>query len=101
MVKITIQEIDDSLVAVMDGRFDTPSSAKARTDLEPLFHCDDKDVIFDCTDLVYIASSGLRILLEILDHVKSHGNHVYMKGISGTIKEAFKMTGFINIFEFI
>jgi len=89
------------MVAIMDGRLETPATAEAEKALGPLFHCDDKDIIFDCTELVYIASSGLRLLLEILKNAKAHGHHVYLKGISNNIREAFVLTGFINLFEYI
>ena len=45
MVKISIQEQDDKMVAVFDGRLDTPSTPEAGKALEPLLQCDDKDVI--------------------------------------------------------
>lgn len=101
MIKITIEEQDNNMVAILDGRLDTPATTQAEKDLQPLFHCDDKDIIIDCTELVYIASSGLRLLLGILYNSKEHGHHVYMKGISDAIKEAFTLTGFINLFEYI
>ena len=101
MVKITLKEQDGNMVAIMDGRLDTPATAEAEKALSPLFHCDDKDIIFDCTDLSYIASSGLRLLLEILKNAKAHDHHVYMKNLSKNIKEAFVLTGFIDLFEYI
>ena len=101
MVKISIQEQDDKMVAVFDGRLDTPSTPEAGKALEPLLQCDDKDVIFDCTRLDYISSSGLRLFLDILKHSKAHEHHVFIKNISAPIREAFVLTGFINLFEYI
>ena len=101
MLKINIKEQEETMVAIMDGRLDTPATPEAEKALKPLFHCDDKDIIIDCTELDYIASSGLRLLLEILKNSKAHGHHVYLKGISNSIREAFVLTGFINLFEYI
>lgn len=101
MLKINIKEQEETMVAIMDGRLDTPSTPEAEKALKPLFHCDDKDIIIDCTELDYIASSGLRLLLEILKNSKAHGHHVFLKGISKSIREAFVLTGFINLFEYI
>ena len=99
MIKITLKEQDGNMVAILDGRLDTPATAEAEKALSPLFHCDDKDIIFDCTDLSYIASSDLRLLLEILKNAKAHDHHV--KNLSKNIKEAFVLTGFIDLFEYI
>lgn len=101
MVKITLKEQDGNMVAILDGRLDTPSTPEAEKALSPLLRCDDKDIIFDCTDLAYIASSGLRLILEILKNAKAHDHHVYMKNLSKNIKEAFVLTGFIDLFEYI
>ena len=101
MITISIKEQDENMVAIMDGRLDTPSTADAEMALRPLFHCDDKDIIFDCKKLDYISSSGLRLLLDILKNAQAHGHHVYMKDISNTIREAFTLTGFINLFEYL
>ena len=101
MVKITLKEQDGNMVAILDGRLDTPATAEAEKALSPLLRCDDKDIIFDCTDLSYIASSGLRLLLEILKNAKAHDHHVYMKNLSKNIKEAFVLTGLVELFEYI
>jgi anti-sigma B factor antagonist len=101
MVKINIVEQDGYKVAILDGRLDTPATPEAEEALSPLFHCDDKDIILDCTELSYIASSGLRLFLEILKNSKAHDHHVYIKNISKNIKEAFVLTGFIDLFEYM
>ena len=101
MIKINVVEQDGYKVAILDGRLETPATPEAEKALSPLFHCDDKDIIFDCTDLSYIASSGLRLLLEILKNAKAHDHHVYIKNISKNIKEAFVLTGFIDLFEYM
>ena len=56
--------------------------------------------MINCEKLEYIASSGLRILLGILKKAKSHGHTVTLKGLNDDIKNVFKMTGFINLFNF-
>ena len=85
----------------MNGRLDTPSTPEAEKALGPLYHCDDKDIIFDCKKLGYISSSGLRLLLEILKNSKAHGHHIFMKDLPNNIREAFVLTGFIDLFEYI
>ena len=99
MVKITIKEEADRMVAILDGYLDTPSSPKAEEDMQPLLACNDKDILLDCKFLDYIASSGLRILISILKGAKASGSKVVLKGMNDDIKSVFKLTGFINIFE--
>jgi anti-sigma B factor antagonist len=98
-MKTTIEEIDGKYVATLNGEMDTAAAMEAEEVLKPLYTTNGKDVIIDCTDLEYIASSGLRILLGILKCAKANGSKVVLRNMSEDIKSVFKLTGFINIFE--
>ena len=96
----SIEELDGKFVATLAGEMDTAAATEAEEVLQPLYNSDGKDVIIDCTSLEYIASSGLRILLGILKGAKAAGSKVVMRGVNDDIKNVFKLTGFISIFEF-
>ena len=95
-----IEEIDGKFHATLEGEMDTAAATQAEEVLKPLYQSDGKDVLIDCTHLEYIASSGLRILLSILKGAKAGGSRVVLKGVNDDIKSVFKLTGFINLFEF-
>jgi anti-anti-sigma factor len=95
-----IEEIDGKYVATLEGEMDTVAATQAEEVLKPLYNSNGKDIIIDCKGLEYIASSGLRILLGILKGAKQAGSRVVMRGVNDDIKNVFKLTGFINIFEF-
>jgi anti-anti-sigma factor len=95
-----IEEIDGKYVATLIGEMDTVAATEAEEVLKPLYTSDGKDVVIDCNGLEYIASSGLRILLGILKAAKASGSKVTLRGVNDDIKNVFKLTGFINIFEF-
>jgi len=94
------EEIDGKYVATLDGELDTAAAVEAEEVLKPLYTSDGKDVIIDCSKLEYIASSGLRILINILKGAKLTGSRVIMRGANDDIKNVFRLTGFISIFEF-
>ena len=79
---------------------DTAAAKEAEEVLKPLYTSNGKDVIIECQGLEYIASSGLRILLGILKGAKSGGSKVLLRNVNDDIKNVFKLTGFINLFEF-
>ena len=95
-----LEEIDGKYVATLEGEMDTAAAIEVENTLKPLYTGDGKDVIIDCTNLEYIASSGLRILLSILKGARAGGSKVVMRGVNDDIKNVFQMTGFISIFEF-
>jgi anti-anti-sigma factor len=96
----TIEEIDGKYLATLNGEMDTTAALEAEEVLKPLYQSNGKDVIIDCTNLEYIASSGLRILLSILKGAKASGSKVVMRGVNDDIMNVFKLTGFISIFDF-
>ena len=95
-----IEEIDGKYGATLVGEMDTAAATEAEAVLKPLYTSNGKDVIIDCKELEYIASSGLRILLSILKGAKASGSKVVMRHVNDDIKNVFRLTGFINIFEF-
>ena len=94
------EEIDGKYVATLEGELDTAAAVEVENVLKPLYQSDGKDVIIDCAGLEYISSSGLRILLNILKGAKATGSKVVMRHVNDDIKNVFKLTGFISIFEF-
>lgn len=95
-----IEEIDGKYVATLEGEMDTAAAAEVEEVLKPLYNSDGKDVILDCNKLEYIASSGLRILINILKGAKAGGSKVILRGVNDDIKNVFKLTGFLPLFEF-
>ena len=97
-MKATIQEQEGQLLAILEGRLDTAASLQAQKDLEPLKNCDGRDIVLDCTALEYVASSGLRIFLSLLQAAKPKGSKVIIRGANAYLQEVFAMTGFSKLF---
>ena len=96
---ITIQESEERIVAVLSGELDTVAATEAETTMQPLLHTDKTDIVLDCTDLTYIASSGLRLFLSLLKSANAHGAKLTVKNINSDIQSVFKATGFSSIFH--
>lgn len=94
-----IEELDGKFIATLEGEMDTAAAVEVETVLKPLYTSNGKDVIIDCKDLEYIASSGLRILLGILKGAKASGSKVTLRDVNDDIKSVLQLTGFISIFE--
>ena len=95
-----IKEIDGKYVVTLAGEMDTAAANEAEEVLKELYKNEGKEVVFECKDLEYIASSGLRILINILKVTMAKGSRVVLRNVNDDIKNVFKLTGFLNIFEF-
>ena len=98
-MKTTIEQMEDKYLVTLEGELDTAAAAEVEQTLHPLYTTNGKDVVIDCTGLEYIASSGLRILISILKSSKAGGSKVVLKNLNDDIKDVFKLTGFISLFE--
>ena len=99
-MKTTIQEFDENIIVTMIGSLDTAAAIETEQTLKPITAPEvAKDIVFECQELEYIASSGLRILISILKGSKAGGSKVVLKNLNDDIKDIFKLTGFINLFE--
>lgn len=101
IMKITILEENDQLIAVLEGRLDTFTSKEVEKKMSPLCDCTDKDIVIDCTGLTYISSSGLRIFLRIANCAQAKEKTVYIKGMSDNIRSVLEIAGLLNLFVFI
>ena len=99
-MKTTFREENGKYIATLEGRLDTVASEQTAKDLSVLDDCTGHDIVLDCTNLEYISSSGLRLFLAVLKNAKPKGSHVYITGISDSLRSVFAMTGFTNLFEF-
>ena len=97
-MKTEIVEKGNQIIATFAGRLDTPASVQTSEDVKPLLEAQNKEIILDCTELVYISSCGLRIFLSIRKEAAAHGSKVIVLNINADIRQVFMMTGFVSLF---
>lgn len=94
---VKVDKNNDVLDIVLDGRLDTTNAPQVESEIGKITD-DIKKVNIDLSDLSYIASSGLRVLLSILKQVKKNGGTVVLQNPSEPIYEILETTGFTDIF---
>ena len=87
-------------LVTLDGVLDTAASVEVKKTLAPLMENGRGNVVIECKDLSYIASSGLRILLSILKSVKKNGGKLTLRNVNDNVKKILSLTGFVKIFDF-
>jgi anti-anti-sigma factor len=80
----------------LDGRLDTTTSSQLQDVLIPAFN-ETNEVELDCTQLAYVSSAGLRVLLSGLKTAKAKGASMTVINISQEIMEVLEMTGFTDM----
>ena len=90
----------DALTVSLIGRLDAVTSPKLDKDLKSSLE-GVKELIFDLTQLDYIASAGLRILLKYQKLMDKAGNDMKIRNVKAEVKEVLDMTGFSDFLHII
>ncbi len=85
----------ETMVITLKGRLDTVTSAEFSNALKQE-KIEENLVIIDFTDVEYISSAGLRVLLALKYELEEQGKMLEIHNINAVVREIFKVTGFIN-----
>ena len=86
---------DGELVVKVEGRIDTNTSPDLEMELKSSLD-GVKELIFDFSDVDYISSAGLRVLLSAQKTMNKQGS-MKLTGVRSEIMEIFEVTGFTDI----
>lgn len=93
----TVFEKTGSLLTVKPrGRLDTATSPALQKELQPYLN-GVQEIVMDFTNLDYISSSGLRVLLAIEQQMESQGGSMRLTHVNAYITEVFELVGFTDM----
>lgn len=93
-------KVDYCLIVKVNGRLDTNTSPQLDTALTKILSTDKiTDICFEFSELEYISSSGLRILLAAHKKTSSSGGKAYIENANEVVKNILSITGFDTLFE--
>ena len=93
---ITKKLEDGKMMLALEGRLDTITAPRLQEQLIPAFD-EAKEVTLDFSQLEYISSAGLRVLLTGDKTAQAKGGVQTLTGISEDVMEVFDITGFAGI----
>ncbi len=94
-MKITKKETQERLEIILEGRLDTTTAPQLEAELKESVS-GVKELILDFTDLAYISSAGLRVLLSAQKVMNRQGSMVICN-VNEDVMEVFDVTGFVDI----
>ena len=86
---------DKKLTISIDGRLDTSTAPELDEELKASLD-GVEELEMDFTDMDYISSAGLRVLLSAQKAMNTQGEMI-VTGVNETVKEIFDITGFTDI----
>lgn len=86
-------------VVSLVGSLDTNTSVDAETKFGELLESGAQTIVVNFTDLKYISSAGLRIMLFMAKKMNALGGKILLCSMNATVKEVFDISGFSTIFR--
>ena len=80
----------------IQGKVDTVTAPQLEKELEGSL-VEIEELVFDLSDMEYISSAGLRVLLTAQKRMNKQGK-MTMVGVNETVEEIFDLTGLLDIF---
>lgn len=99
MFQSSIAQQDDTRLVELVGRLDSNSSGDFEKSLPNLFDGPGIKVVFDMTQLNYISSAGLRVVLMSAKRAKAAQGRLLLCGLQPHVKEVFEISGFLKLLE--
>ena len=93
---IKIDRNDKRLTVAVEGRLDTLTAPEFEEKLESALDSVEK-LIFDFSELEYISSAGLRVLLAAVNETSTQGGEMTITNVRPEVMEVFEITGFADI----
>ena len=87
--------IGDAATLIVSGRLDTQTAPELENELDSILS-GLKELIFDMTNLEYVSSAGLRVILKAQKAMNAQGS-MKLTGVNDSIMEVFDITGFLDI----
>lgn len=85
----------DGMYVKTAGRLDLDTAVEYGTKVKDAVEDNNiKELTLDFTEITFISSFGLKIILELFNNMKSNGGKLKLKGVSEQIQNTFKMVGF-------
>ena len=90
------KKIDSKAVTlIVEGRLDTQTAPQLEAEVDAVLP-GIEDLTFDMTNLEYVSSAGLRVILKAQKAMNAQGA-MKLTGVNESIMEVFDITGFLDI----
>ncbi len=92
---------EDTLIAALSGEIDHHVSEKLRKNIdEEITLCGTKDLIFDFTNVDFMDSSGIGMILGRYKKVRGNGGSVIIRNASRLVKQILDMAGVFTLMKY-
>ena len=98
-MEVRILDQNDEKVVVIEGRVDTVTAPELEMKVSLIWTISGITLVFDCSKLEYLSSSGLRVILTAYKQVTSKGGKFILRNLTREVRSVIDLTGFSRILK--
>jgi len=99
IVKLDKREEKGVMIVTASEKIDGITSPELENFLTDLIQKTTSNIILDCSDLKYISSAGLRVVLVTAKKLRAQNRELFLSGLNGPAKDVFQLSGFYSILK--
>ena len=88
---------DKAHIIALQGQVNSSNAATVETEVLAVVNQGAKNVLLNMTELSYISSAGLRVVLVLAKRLKQAGGKLVIYGMQPHVREVFDISGFLAI----
>ncbi len=96
-IRIELEEIDKKIVLRIDGRLDASSAPQLERKFTQLIEEHHLHLLLDFTQVDYMSSAGMRVLLSVAKKLKSKKGALVLFSLQEEVAEIVRLAGFDKI----
>lgn len=94
---ITEQQVNDIMVLGLSGRLDALAVDQVQRTLLAHVHGQQPRLVIDCSQLTYVSSAGLRVLLAVAKKVAAAQGKLALCAMVRQVSQVFELAGFASL----
>jgi anti-sigma B factor antagonist len=98
-MNVSVETLPKGVLLAVEGQVDMHTSPELRARLREALERKANPIVVDLTKVGFIDSSGLATLIEALQAVGKFGARLRLCGLAPAVKNLFKLSNLISIFD--
>ncbi len=96
---ISVQKSDQISIVSIAGSIDALTADQVAGYIDEQISSGEKHLLLDLSEVEFMSSAGLRVILGALKQTRQQGGDLYLAGAQGGVDRVLKMSGFPKILK--
>lgn len=97
-MEVGLNKIENVTILSIKGRADVSNAPKLESACKKILEQNEKNIIIDGTQLDFISSAGLRVLLKLAKEIKKSAGRLAVAHVNDLVRNIFEISGFVELF---